>query len=86
MWREDHARTFSELSFDLREWISLDDPHREEVQALIDEGWMAAWEGRLGWFGGMGFEVAFEECAADGSIDDAEVKELRRLSEVFVAR
>lgn len=86
LWRESQARTFSELSIDLQEWIDLDDPNREEVKTLIDEGWMAAWEGRLGWFGGMGFEVAFEECAADGSFDEGEVKELRRLAESFVRR
>lgn len=84
LWREQQARTFSQLSYDLREWIDLDDPHRQEVLALIDDGWMAAWEGRLGWFGGMGFEVAFEECASDGSFDDGEMKELRRLAAGFV--
>ena len=86
LWREVQARSFSELSMDLQQFIELNDPHREEVQTLIDEGWMAAWEGRLGAFGGVGFEVAFENAAADGEFDDTEVRALRDHASPFLRR
>ena len=84
LWREVQARSLSELSMDLQEWIDLGDPHREEVQSLIDEGWMAAWEGRIGPFGSVGFEVAFENYAADGAFDDTEIKDLRERAARFL--
>ena len=85
LYREVQARSFSELSIDLQEWIGLNDPHRAEVQGLIDEGWMAAWEGRVGFFGTVPFEVAFEEYAADGGFDEDEVKALREKAAPFLS-
>ncbi len=85
LWREVQARSFSELSVDLQEWIELNDPHREEVQGLLEAGWMAAYEGRIGMLSAIGFEVAFERAVSDKAIDEPEIRELRRRAAAFRA-
>ncbi|MBX2799343.1 MAG: hypothetical protein KTR31_16830 [Myxococcales bacterium] len=77
------ARSFSELTVELQDWIDLNDPHREEVQSMIENGWIAAHEGRVGFLRAIAFEVAFEDCAEDGMFDDAEIKLLRGKSAGF---
>ncbi len=86
LWSEVQARAFSKLSVDLQKWIDLNDPHREAVQVLIEDGWIAASEGRAGLFRAIDFEVTFEECASDGTFDDAELALLERKAAPFASR
>ncbi|HHO53944.1 MAG TPA: hypothetical protein ENK18_24510 [Deltaproteobacteria bacterium] len=86
LWREVQARAFSELAVELQDWIDLNDPHRESVQHMIDDGWIAAWEGRAGLFRSIDFEVTFEECASDGMFDESELEILGRKAAGFGAR
>lgn len=85
LWREVQARAFSELAVELQDWIDLNDPHREAVQHMIEDGWIAAWEGRAGLFRSIDFEVTFEECASDGMFDESELEILKRKAAVFGA-
>lgn len=83
LWREVQTEAFSELTVDLQEFISLNDPYRDRVKDLLDDAWIASHYGGVGTYGGIAFEIAFDQCASDGKFDEAEVNRLASLAEAF---
>ena len=82
-WREVQTESFSELTVDLQEFISLNDPYRDRVKGLLDDAWIASHYGGVSTFSGIAFELAFDRCASDGSFDEGEFSRLQALARAF---
>jgi hypothetical protein len=73
IWREAVAHLFSEMTVDLEQAVPASDSNRHRVQGLIDDGWIAAYEGRLGLTGSLPFSIELDQAIADGVVDPGEV-------------
>jgi len=83
LWREVQTESFSELTVDLQEFISLNDPYRDRVKDLLDDAWIASHYGGVSTYAGIAFEIAFDQCASDGSFDESELNRLQAIAEGF---
>jgi hypothetical protein len=73
IWRQAVAQSFNVMTVDLERAVPASDPNRGQVQELIDDGWISAWEGRIGLTGSIAFSVQLDEAMADGEIQPGEV-------------
>ncbi len=83
LWREVQTEGFSELTVDLQEFIALNDPYRDRVKDLLDDGWIASHYGGVSTYAALSFEIAFDQCASDGLFDEGEFNRLQALAEAF---
>lgn len=83
LWREVQTDAFSELTVDLQQFISLNDPYRDRVKDLLDDAWIASHYDGVSTFEGIFFEIAFDQCASDGVFDEAEFQRLEALAKGF---
>jgi hypothetical protein len=83
IWTESVAKTFAGNAVDLETAVPASDPRRAAVAAMVEDGWMAAREGRVGLVGAIPFSVALDDAVADGSLSEGEVIELRDASSSF---
>ena len=83
LWQEVLAQGFSDLTVDLQERVPATDPHAGEVLTLIEDGWIAAWEGHLGMSDTLPFEIAFHESTVDGRVDEGELVLLKERAKAF---
>ena len=83
IWDEVMAESYSEMTLDLEQAIPASDPNLAAAQEVVADGWIAAWEGRVGFWDTVGFSVAVDEALADGVIEPGEVLLLRQKGDIF---
>ncbi|MCA9492671.1 MAG: hypothetical protein KC621_22210 [Myxococcales bacterium] len=71
------THTISQDTAELRAAVPATDPNRAAVEALLEDGWIAAHEGTLSTSDLIVFGAALSIAIDDGAIDDGELSELR---------
>ncbi|MEZ4241747.1 MAG: hypothetical protein R3F59_37485 [Myxococcota bacterium] len=85
IWREAVSEQFSEMTVELDRAVATGAHNRDAVQDLIDDGWIAAWQGDIGLFGAIPFAIELDDVLLDGAIEDGEVALLREKGKDFRA-
>jgi hypothetical protein len=85
IWKDVHRESFSEMSIRLADLPGLEPTRRAEAQALLEDGWIAAHEGRMDFSTAVMFDVAFDEALEDGALSGLDIEVLRDASSTFVS-
>jgi hypothetical protein len=83
LWQEALSETFSVMTVDLEQQVPVSDERRDDVVALLEDGFVAAWDGHVGTMDVLPFSTAFDEAIADGKIDRGDLGLLKQRADRF---
>jgi hypothetical protein len=84
-WRDINAESFSDATVEVEDRVAAGAPRRDELLGLIDDGFVAAWERRVGLIEALGFTLTARTTVQDGQISPDELQQLRDRATVFFA-
>jgi hypothetical protein len=82
-YNEAIADNFNEMSGRLRQ--VEDSPHKDKVQKILDDGVIAAGQGKYGTINVGIFQAEFDSAVRDGEITKSEAKSLKALYKAHIA-